>query len=130
MQTIQNAYKENKNVKWVTIVSSAKGKQGYLADSSAALAKMKEEGMNSDFIIRDTDGKIGQMYGAKTTPHMYVLGFNQEIEYVGAIDSVASADPADIKGAKNYITSAVSKVLLQEKPSPQKTKPYGCSVKY
>lgn len=130
MQGIQKAYQANDNVVWLSIVSSAKGKQGHYASNKEAKAKMEELGSAADHLLLDESGKVGQAYGAKTTPHMYVIGFDGMVKYAGAIDSVRSADPADIKGATNYVTSALSKVLLKEKPNPAKTKPYGCSVKY
>jgi hypothetical protein len=70
------------------------------------------------------------MYGAKTTPHMFIIDDKMMIRYNGAIDSIASANPDDIKKAKNYITSAMSKVLLKQEVITKKTRPYGCSVKY
>jgi len=130
MQATQMAYKNNEYVSWLSIVSSAPGKQGSFENAKEAKAKMKELGSNADHLLLDTDGKVGQAYGAKTTPHMYVIGLDGKVAYVGAMDSVSSSDPADIKEAKNYVLSAVSKLLLKESPNPSKTKPYGCSVKY
>lgn len=130
MQATQKAYANNEYVVWLSIISSAKGKQGYLADSKAVKDKLKEIGSSANHMLRDIDGKIGQSYGAKTTPHIYIVGFDGKLAYVGAMDSIASSDKADIKQAKNYVLSAVSKLLLKEKPSPAKTRPYGCGVKY
>ena len=130
MQAIQKTYKNNENVAWLSIVSSAEGKQGHFSTAKEAKEKMNDLGSAADHMLLDELGKVGRAYGAKTTPHMYVIGFDGLIKYVGAIDSVRSADPADIKDATNYVTSALSKVLLKDKPNPSKTKPYGCSVKY
>ena len=130
MQTIQALYKDNKEVVWVTIVSSAPGKQGHIGTDKEALKQMIKEGSKADFLLRDVDGGIGKTYGAKTTPHIYIIDHNQIVQYEVAIDSINSTNSADIKEAKNYITSAMSKIMLGNKPSPQKTKPYGCSVKY
>lgn len=130
MQATQGAFAQNDLVVWLSINSSAEGKQGHLADAKEAKAKLAEVKSKADHMLLDHDGKVGQAYGAKTTPHMYIVDFDGKLAYVGAIDSVASADPADIKGATNYATSAVSKLLLKEKPNPAKTRPYGCGVKY
>ncbi|MDP7319200.1 MAG: redoxin domain-containing protein [Bacteriovoracaceae bacterium] len=130
MQTLQKMYKDNDLVRWVTIISSAPGKQGHL-ESTAQLKKMVERvGVQADYILRDPKGKVGRMYGAKTTPHMFIIDDKMMIRYNGAIDSIASANPDDIKKAKNYITSAMSKVLLKQEVITKKTRPYGCSVKY
>lgn len=130
MQTIQATYKDNPNVVWLTIASSAKGKQGHIADASEAKAMLAQMNSKADHLLLDHAGSVGQAYGAKTTPHMFIIGFDGKVAYAGAIDSIASADSDDIKEATNYVTSAVSKILLKEAPNPAKTKPYGCSVKY
>ena len=130
MQTTQALYKDNKDVVWVTIISSAPGKQGYLETDKEAMEQMKKEGSKANFLLRDIDGSIGQAYGAKTTPHIFIIDHNQVVQYEGAIDSINSTNPADVKKAKNYVTSAMSKIMLGSKPNPQKTKSYGCSVKY
>ncbi len=130
MQTIQRLYQNNPNVVWLTIVSSAKGKQGYFSDANQALDIMNKWQMASSHLLRDVDGKVGQLYGAKTTPHIFIVGPQQKLRYMGAIDSIASSDPKDIGKARNYITASMSKLLLQQEPRPAKTKPYGCSVKY
>lgn len=130
MQETQKVFKDNEYVTWVTIASSAKGKQGYIDGPAAARDLMKKEGSLATHLLLDPEGKVGRLYEAKTTPHMYVIDAAGIVRYNGAIDSIASANASDIKKATNYITSAVSKVLLKEKPNPSKTKPYGCSVKY
>ena len=130
MQSLQKLYKDNKDVVWISIISSAKGKQGYLASDKEALENMKKEGSFADHIIRDVDGKIGQAYGATSTPHIFIIGADFKVKYAGAIDSIASANKDDILKAKNYITASLSKLMLSEKPDPQKTTSYGCSVKY
>ena len=130
MQATQKTFAKNENVVWLSIVSSAKGNQGFLGSPAIAKAKLKELGSNANHLLLDPSGQVGQAYGAKTTPHMYIIGFDGKLAYVGAIDSIASSDTSDIKEAKNYALSAVSKLLLKEKPNPSKTKPYGCSVKY
>ena len=130
MQNTQKTFKENEYVTWITIVSSAKGKQGHIDGAAKASETLKKEGSFADHLLMDADGVVGKLYDAKTTPHMYVIDSKGIVRYTGAIDSIATANAGDIMKAKNYITSAVSKVLLQEKPNPSKTRPYGCSVKY
>lgn len=130
MQNTQKLYAENDMVKWITIVSSAEDKQGYLADAKAAMEQYKNSQMASDHLVLDPSGDIGRAYGAKTTPHIFIVDPKMQLAYVGAIDSNSSYKPETIKGATNYVTSSVSKLMLNEKPDPAKTKPYGCSVKY
>ena len=130
MQTTQNVYKDNERVTWLTIVSSAKGKQGYLADAKEAQKQFKTEQMASDYLLLDPTGEVGKAYGAKTTPHIFIINPDQKLAYVGAMDSDSSYQQSAIKGATNYVTSSMSKLMLKENPDPAKTKPYGCSVKY
>ena len=130
MQTIQKTYQDNDYVVWLTINSSAEGKQGHLATPKEAKAKMIEEEAAMKHMLLDHDGRVGQVYEAKTTPHMYLIDDKGIIRYAGAIDSISSANQGDIPKAKNYVLSGISKLLLQESPNPAKTKPYGCSVKY
>lgn len=130
MQNTQKTFKDNDYVTWVTIASSVKGKQGHVKNVSSAMELMQKEQSHADHFLLDSDGSVGKAYDAKTTPHMYVIDSKGIVRYTGAMDSIPSAKASDIAKAKNYVTSAVSKVLLQEKPNPSKTRPYGCSVKY
>lgn len=130
MQTTQKIYHANEDVVWLSIVSSVSGKQGHIESPAMALETMKREKSYANHLLLDLDGKVGKAYDAKTTPHMYLLSPDMKVAYVGAIDSIASADKSDIKKARNYVTSSMSKIMLKETPDPQKTKPYGCSVKY
>jgi peroxiredoxin len=130
MQTIQKTYKENDYITWISISSSAKDKQGHIANSAQALKVLKDEGSFADHLLLDEAGSVGRAYGAVTTPQIVIIDSKMKVRYIGAIDSIASANPADIKKAKNYALSAISKLLLQQAPNPAKTKPYGCSVKY
>jgi hypothetical protein len=81
-------------------------------------------------VLLDIDGTIGQTYGAKTTPHFFIISKEGKVVYQGAIDSEPSADPDDIKKAKNYISQALDELIDGKKISIAETKPYGCSVKY
>ena len=129
MQGLQKKWM-GKDVVWLTINSSAKGKQGYLADATAAANKMKEEKMNSNYLLLDPTGKVGRMLAAKTTPHMYVINKEGKLAYQGAIDSISSASSDDIKKSENYVDSALSSLMKGKKIAKADTKQYGCSVKY
>jgi hypothetical protein len=129
MQALQKKYKE-KGVAWVGVVSSAKGKEGYFKNAAQAAAWQKEQGALQDALILDPDGEIGQRYGAKATPHMFVIDAQGKLAYKGAIDDKPSADPGDIKSAKNYVAQALDALLAGKRPAVPETKAYGCSVKY
>jgi peroxiredoxin len=117
-------------VAWLSIVSSATGKQGYLKDSKTADSKLKEEKSNANFLLLDKSGEVGRDYGAKTTPQMVIINPEGTVVYNGAIDSISSADQSDIPNATNYVTNAINSINSGKKVSPSKTRPYGCSVKY
>jgi len=128
MQNLQKKFTDQ-GVVWLSIISSAPGKQGYSSDhgiNSIALS----QGSSATAIIRDPSGKIGRLYKAKTTPHMFIIDRNGTLVYQGAIDSIRSWDPEDIKDAKNYVDAALTSLLNGKKIKDNKTKPYGCSVKY
>lgn len=128
MQTLQKTYTA-KDVVWLTIISSAQNKQGYLTKQEA-LALPKQNGMSPTALLLDPSGKVGRLYQAKTTPHMFVINPQGKIEYMGAIDDKPSTDQSDISGAKNYVATAVNQLLKGEKVTITQAKPYGCSVKY
>jgi peroxiredoxin len=128
MQKIQKETTD-KGFVWLTVISSAKGKQGYL-ESKEALANAQAAGAAPTAILIDDLGKMGRAYGAKTTPHMYLIDDKGILRYNGAIDSNSSANSATIAKADNYILAATNSLLNGEKISKESTKPYGCSVKY
>lgn len=128
MQAIQKKYTDQ-GVKWFTIVSSAKGKQGFMTIDSAAEIK-KSRKQNATAILLDPSGKVGRLYGAKTTPHMFVISPKGDVVYKGAIDSNSSYKPKTIAGATNYVAVALDASMGGKKVSKPTTKPYGCSVKY
>lgn len=118
-----------KGIVWLSIVSSAPGKEGAL-DAAAATKLATDWGMGATAILFDNDGKVGQMYGAKTTPHMYVINKKGQLAYMGAIDDRPSATKKSLEGATNYVTAALTAVEKGEKVKNASTTPYGCSVKY
>jgi len=127
MQMLQKKYKDD--VVWFSIVSSSEGKQGYVTPAQAAADKMDNKSMAMNILL-DTKGSVGQDYGAKTTPHMFIIGKDFKLKYMGAIDSKPSTDQDDIKGSDNYISLALDSMLKGEEVKVAKTKAYGCSVKY
>jgi peroxiredoxin len=114
---------------WLTIASSAEGKQGQLSNEDANIV-MKEQGAKPTARIQDPSGEIGKLYGAKTTPHMFVIDPEGTLVYAGAIDSNKSFDPATIEGADNYVMDALAAIKAGEPVKVASTTPYGCSVKY
>jgi len=114
---------------WLTINSSAPGKQGYIsADEAATVAK--ESGLNPEQLLLDPEGKAGRAYGAKTTPHIFIVDSKGLMAYTGAIDNMPSTNSNDISQASNYALSAVKALADNTVPNPANTDPYGCSVKY
>lgn len=128
MQALQKEFTA-KGVQWLSICSSAEGKQGHM--KAVQWRKVaKEKGGAATAILLDEWGKVGTLYGAKTTPHMFIIGPTGLLMYQGAIDDTPSTDPADVKGAVNYVRSALDEVLAGKPVSTSTTKPYGCGVKY
>ncbi len=128
MQTLQKKL-TSKGVIWLSIISSAENRQGYVTPDECNEI-VKNEGSHATAVLLDPEGKIGRQYQAKTTPHMFVIDAAGNIVYEGAIDSIRSADPNDIKKAKNYVLNAVDSVIKQKTIEPAQTATYGCSVKY
>ncbi len=128
MQKLQKEYTE-KDIVWLTVNSSAEGKQGYL-DAKSTLKDMKSSGTKATATLIDSDGSMGKAYGAKTTPHMYIIDPEGKIVYHGAIDDNDSANPETIAKAKNYVRLALTEAMAGKKVNVASSKPYGCSVKY
>jgi len=128
MQNLQKEY-TGKDVVWLSIVSSAPGKQGHMSPGETNQAK-EEKGSAATAILIDGDGTVGQLYGAKVTPELYVINPEGNLIYAGAIDDKKSVDPADVEGATNYVKQALDEALAGQPVSTPKTEPYGCSVKY
>lgn len=128
MQKLQKQATDDGAV-WITIVSSAEGKQGSVSAEEANKI-MKEVGAHSTARILDPSGEIGKLYGAKTTPHMFVIDKEGKVAYAGAIDSDSSHKSSSIEGATNYVTATLMSLKNGEEIKVASTKPYGCSVKY
>ncbi|EQC43812.1 redoxin domain-containing protein [Bacteriovorax sp. Seq25_V] len=115
---------------WLSINSSNIDKQGYIPNAAYAHDRLKYERSNANAMLIDTDGKVGRLYNAKTTPEIFIISETGKILYMGAIDSIASADKDDIKSAENYVKSAIKDLAQGNEVRVKRTKPYGCSVKY
>lgn len=114
---------------WLTIVSSAPGKQGSLTPEQAP-AVIAERGAHPTALLLDPNGAVGRLYGAKTTPHLFLVNPEGRVIYAGAIDDRPSTDPADIPGATNYVRQALDEAMAGKPVSVPSTQSYGCSVKY
>jgi peroxiredoxin len=128
MQALQSNYTQ-KDVVWLSICSSAPGRQGYM-EGEKLTSRLEEEGSQATAYLVDADGTVGRRYDAKTTPHMFVIDPNGKLIYAGAIDDRPSTKPEDVEGAKNYIGLALEAALADQEVSTSATKSYGCSVKY
>ena len=128
MQGLQKQYTD-KRVVWLSVCSSAPGKQGNFAPETWR-RMITEQGSRATAVLLDTDGKMGRAYGAKTTPHMFVIGADGSLKYAGAIDDNRSWDPKTIKGAHNYVAAALDALLAGKPVAVATTTSYGCSVKY
>ncbi|NCW26489.1 MAG: thioredoxin family protein [Betaproteobacteria bacterium] len=128
MQKLQKEYTA-KGVVWLSIISSAPGKQGHRTGPQAE-ADTKDKNAAPTAVLLDPSGEVGKKYDAKTTPEMFVLDKEGKILYAGAIDSIKSTDSADIAKAENHVRAALDAALAGQPVPTPKTKPYGCSVKY
>jgi len=114
---------------WMAICSSAPGKEGNLPTGEIK-KRIKQYNGKMTFYLIDSDGKVGKMYGAKTTPHFFIINKEGKLVYSGAVDDKPSTDIEDIKTARNYVTEVLDSLLAGKNPPVKVTKPYGCSVKY
>jgi len=128
MQKLQKEWTA-KGVVWLTVSSSAPGKQGHV-DAAKANALMKDKAGAPSAVLLDHDGKVGKAYGAKTTPHMYVIDAKGVLVYAGGIDDKPSTDQADIATARNHVAAALAEVTAGRPVSVATSQPYGCGVKY
>ncbi len=118
-----------KNVAWLAINSTRKGHSEFKTPQEMA-AWMKQTGGAPTATLLDADSKVGRLYGAVTTPHMYVIDPKGTLVYVGAIDDKRSTREADVKTAKNFVRAALGEAMAGKPVSTASTTPYGCTVKY
>lgn len=114
---------------WLSIISSAPGKQGHVSPGKADELTTNRDAAPTAVLI-DEQGTIGRAYRAKTTPHMYIIDGDGTLAYMGGIDNVASASQADLDGSTQYIPVALNELSHGKAVSSPVTRPYGCSVKY
>lgn len=129
MQALQKEYTA-KNVVWLSVNSTAKSASDYLAPTALDAKLVKEWGAAPSAVLMDESGTAGRAYAAKTTPHMYVIDPAGKLVYAGGIDDKRTANPADIKTAKNFVKVALNESLAGKPVSAPTATPYGCSVKY
>lgn len=128
MQKLQKAA-TSRGVVWLSVGSSAPGKQGHFtAEQLSAL--LREKGAAPTAYLLDADGTAGRAYGAKTTPHMFVIDPAGKVVYAGGIDDKPSTDVADVAAARNHVSAALDEALAGKPVSVPSSQPYGCSVKY
>jgi hypothetical protein len=128
MQKLQRNYTE-KGAVWLRICSSASCNQGYYAADKINEKCKKEKSLQTAYLI-DASGSVGKLYGAKTTPHMYVIGPKGSLIYAGAIDDKPSTKTEDVEGAENYVAAALDAAMAGKPVKTTTSVPYGCSVKY
>ncbi|WP_082702608.1 thioredoxin family protein [Pseudacidovorax intermedius] len=118
-----------RGVVWLAINSTERAASDYLPPAELA-AWMKSQSAAPTAVLMDEDGIVGQAYGARTTPHLFIIDPKGMLVYAGGIDSIASARPEDIKLATNYVSQALSDAFGGRPISAASTKPYGCAIKY
>ena len=118
-----------KGVVWLAVSSTAPDASDYR--KPADLAKwMQGQKAAATATLMDDDGKVGKAYGARTTPHMYIVDPAGTLVYAGGIDNKPSSNAADIPTSTNYVKAALAETLAGKPVSQASTRPYGCSVKY
>ena len=128
MQALQKKYAD-KGVVWLAIASSAPGNQGnYPNDEMNALTK--EKGASPSALLVDASGKVGHLYDARTTPHMFVINPQGTLMYMGGIDDKPSTRAADLKTARPHVDIALQEAMAGKPVTVPTSQPYGCSVKY
>ncbi len=128
MQSLQKTYTA-KDVIWLSINSSAPGREGNFAPAEI-LRRAKEHGADFTAYLTDESGRVGKLYGAKTTPHMFIINPQGNLAYAGAIDDIRSTNVKDIPKANNYVAAALDAIFEGKPIAITQTKSYGCSVKY
>ncbi|MES2974317.1 MAG: thioredoxin family protein [Pseudomonadota bacterium] len=118
-----------KGVVWLAVNSTEKDSGDYLEPAKLA-GWMKERKSTPSATLMDEEGTVGKAYGARTTPHMYIVNPQGQLIYAGGIDSIPSARADDIAKATNYVKQGVAEAVAGKKLTAATTQPYGCSIKY
>jgi peroxiredoxin len=124
MQSLQKTY-TGKDVVWLSVSTGEKP-----SAAPELNAWLKEGKATPTALVMDSDTKIGRLYGAKTTPHMYIVDPKGKLVYAGAIDDKRGTNPDEIKTAKNFVKTALDETLAGKPVTTASTQPYGCNVKY
>jgi len=128
MQKLQKEL-TGKGAVWLSIISSAPGAQGFVTPEQEK-AYLAEKKAAPTTVLFDPEGTVGHAYGAKTTPHMFVIDDKGVLVYAGAIDDNSSSDAADAATAKNFVRAAYDEASAGKPVTAASTAPYGCGVKY
>jgi peroxiredoxin len=128
MQALQKEY-VGKDVVWLSVNSTNRSHSEFKSGSEM-VEWMRGKGAAQTAVLIDDTSNTGRAYAARTTPHMFVIDPQGKVVYAGAIDDKRSANPADAKGANNYVRAALSEVFAGKPVTVAQTRPYGCSVKY
>ncbi len=128
MQQLQQAW-TSRGVIWLVVESSAPGEQGYVT-AEQSQAYMKQQGAAPTAVLLDPQGTLGHLYGAKVSPHMFVIDSKGILIYNGAIDDKRSTDVQDVAKSKNYVSQALNQARAGQQVKEQTSTPYGCNIKY
>jgi peroxiredoxin len=128
MQGLQRTM-TGEGIAWLSICSSAPGKQGYVEGDDLRTRIKREEAAPTAYLV-DPDGTVGRLYEAKTTPHMFVIDPKGILIYAGGIDDIASTDKRDMEKATNHVKAALEDARAGRPVAVKNAKAYGCSVKY
>jgi hypothetical protein len=127
MQALQKKY--GAEVVWLTVNSTSTASRDYVEPAKVP-PRLREYKAEPARYLMDDPGTVGRAYGAKTTPHMYIIDPSGKLAYNGAIDDKRSTDPADIKTSRNYVAAALDEMKAGKAVSVSTTTPYGCTVHY
>jgi peroxiredoxin len=127
MQSLQKKYAND--VVWLTVSSTAKTASDYIEPTKISRQLADFKAAPARFLM-DESGKVGVAYGARTTPHMYIIDPSGNVVYNGAIDDKRSTNVEDVKTAKNYVVAALDEMKAGKPVTVASTTPYGCNVHY
>lgn len=128
MQSLQSRY-GRQGVAWLLVNSTNRSHQDYVEPDKLSERFTQLKG-HATALLMDAEGKAGQAWGAKTTPHMFIVDPQGKLAYAGGIDDKRSSNPEDVKSAKNYVALALDQLRAGKPVVENNTTPYGCSVKY
>jgi AhpC/TSA family protein len=128
MQALQKKW-TGQGVVWLSVISSAPGREGHVSPQQANKLTA-ERGAAPSAVLFDPTGEVGHAYGARATPHMYVINGEGVVVYMGGVDDQPTARLEDLKGARNFVDAALSEVAQGKPVSVTASRAYGCSIKY